>query len=1578
MNKFKSGGKKRVKGYLNKAVIYLLIAIILVPYFHMIESRAVETDLDDTEIETEIETTEPETEDETTETKTEPTEEETTEEEIEEETEEDLMTFGLMDVGDWSVDKTVQKDELIAGGGSPNYVSIPNATVADTNVLRYRNEISNNSNSAETVDILVNMPSNCILYLSEEWYFSPGNDGRCVTGISQPSDLEDTLAYENFYYAWLLEAPGQNDYNKSFSAIVTPSGDNPAALQGPFTLTLDNVPIPANSSAVFEYAVIVYTNNAAGGDITDDFRYRISGDPEFISTAPLPLSVLPEEEDDPITYSADILPSQGIIAGQEITYTALIDTMQGTLPGTLSVQIPEGAELMGINSDSGYIAGVPNGSGDQIDFDISGLVSTQTIEFTLKLKASASGNLKVKFEDLKTPTEWEHPILVVTKSLKKNTEVANNNAGYLAYNPLSGDSAVAYKDLVMFIYSIQNTGTIPVSGVRLEAPTPDDMALYITKSLDISGQDAAFGVSNYGDTGIIIYSEPLLPVSTLYQHLTYNWLFYGGLLTDYECSVEAEEDMLNITYAYYGPFTVYKDNISIAPDGGECDFRYAAFVHTDVAGTELTDNFSVNGVSTAPVRLFIPADYGISSNPVTGNTVSNGDEITYTFTMPENLKTSFQADIPLGTTLKPGSCTTTDGGTEITVIPSSDKIIFEIPAGATSPSGFISVSYTVIVTENVKVIINNVNVDKSGGDSFVYLGTISHMTGTMQNGVILGYTYLSHLNNSYIEYADRMTFKLYVYNNTDADLTDIVISVPIDENFRLDPRTVPPWFGDDSVIIDNNGTEWNPTALDSTIIYDPITKLPLDFTAYDALGPFTIQWTIPLIGAKQAVNALYSSTNPAGELGFSGNVKTMAEVQKTVNVIRQTAELTANPNLTASAPELTYYFPPRTFISIDSDRTPTKRIISSTGAIDFDNGPIYKYGDMIKYTVSINSGEVGLDESGILFISSAIPAGATLAANSIKVFDGNNNLLTTGNSDYEDISTPGKARINIFSPEQTNYKIEYDIKITSYKGVLKAYAVGQVFGSATDDSAEAASETNILAHKFDTPMSTVTITEQILVDSLDKELDMIPQNINGILSNQPVQFIIAFTDEAGNEYNAVMKNGDTNLVFYGLPYNTEITVTEIGTSDTVFKELRNISGNSFILTDTDTGRNVSFAIVSEYKPSGGFSSAASRNNRFSIPNLDFTSLLQYQLQDLAFSQLDNGKGDGAIPIADDPLSYNFATQRFSIRPYFSMTAANAFLLDGEYYANTKRYINWHIKHLNDDPLGDVYGAHGSIYDYYYSLIGYEMRAYTLEESNNTVDVYDSTDSYAALFFELLLNYSKTTGDNSVIDELPLDLVLRCLEESFSKSQAILDDPALLLTVAKPNYPMEFLMDNCEVYRGFKCLAELYDKIGKTTKSARAEDYAMRIKLGIENLLWNDSGNCYDYALVNSSDLEKLYPDAIAQLFPIIFGVIEPESDRAKKLYDDFCNYHPNWANMPDDNEPDKYPHVLLVKAAIIMGDLDRASESLKNIEKRYRQTGNEHPFLCFESGETALCVKMFMEAYYKECGEVFTEVPKFK
>ena len=1656
MKNLKSCFNKRINGYAKKTVIYLLIAAVLLPYFCVQQIHAAPGDL-------------------------------------------------------W-VEKTVYRDIYIAGGGAPDYVLINegDTTVEHTNVLKYRNEIFNDGANAETVNITVNMPENCILFFSDEWY-GLNDDGRMVYGMS-PTYGYISAGYTDVSYAWMFDT-GTNEYHRSVAA-ATQSGVSAYALEGPHSLSpAGAVTIPAGGSAVFEYAVIVWTDGLTGYEILDDFRIDgVQKDPFELyffdpqqsmtadasdtvavgedvtytlymqsvgtsaemeleipvgttyknatlsiggatSTTPVfgtdsisfTLTDIPLDTEftvsytvtvdagaaavnntqtmvnnvafDPIYlnvtsggtvvasgYAADILPSQGIVAGQLITYTASVYSMAGSPENTvISVPIPSGAEFVSADGDYDSVDVVDG----QIDFAITALGATPLeLEFTLKLKEKASGDLAVHFSGMGTPWEWRHPILVVTKSLEKDTIIAGDtaNTSLPGYSAISDGSAVDYKDLIKFVYSVKNTGTISVSGMNLSAPTPNDMALYITFKSALS----AIGVADYGTTTQLT-SANAYPLLNYYADLAYVWETRPetATFTDYQRSIEAEENALDVPGGYYGRFTVYKDNLSLTPNE-ECDFRYAAFVNSDVIATEFGDEFSVNGVLTKPVRLLIPA-FGITSDPAPFSSVALDGLITYTFTMPIRAATVFEADIPTGTRLVAGSATTvTSAGEPVTIVATPDKITFTIPAG--TALGMTSVSYTVVAERPVKIMINNVNVNG------VYLGTISHnMTSVIiPEDIILGYTFTSHLNSNYIGYGDRMTFKFYVYNNTDSPQENVVVTAPIDESLRLDPSSVPYWFDDHAVIIDKDGVRHNPNDLRIAFSlpgqYNP---LEFDYSAYDALGPFSVQWTIPYIDARQAVSVLVNQLGEASEISFAGNIKPEDDIPRETATVEQNASLTADGGREAFADTYVYYFPPRTFVSLGSDLLPSN-INSPSGELLFQNGPQYKRSDIITYTVSVNQAEITLGGMAELFVSSTIPAGASFVSGSVKAFkDGV--LLSALDADI-DLNNPGKIRIRIPDPEQENYSVSYSVEIKSYKGKLKTYAIGQVLQDQLSPenvmtrTVVAASETDIWQHDFDTPRSTVTINRQRLVNSSGAELNTILQSVGGELVAQQVDFIITFTDSSGNEYNVVMKNGETNLVFYGLPYNELITITETGTSDTVFKEVTDSIGGdsgvtlaggsySFTLSDTDMNRNISFTIVSEHRPNGGFSSAASRNNPFEVPNLDFTSLLKYQLQDLASTQLDNGPGDGAIPIADDALSYNFATQRFSIRPYFSMTVANAFLLDPAYYDNARRYIQWHIDHLNTHPDGDVYGMHGSIYDYYYSLVGGEQRAFTMAESDNTVDVYDSTDSYAALFFELLLKYYETTeedplGVDSLIESSMLDLIRLCLEESFSTSPALTPPPGggdLRLTVAKPNYPMEFLMDNCEVYRGFLCLEELYTMIGHHADATIAADYAESIWLGIETHLYNSTNENYDYALLNPSDTEAYYyPDAIAQMFPIIFDVVDPDSLVAKKLYGEFIENFPYWTDMTNLDRVGQtpkinrgggdsvFPSVLLAKAAVKMGDLKGVALSFKNIETLYRQNANAFPFLCYESGETALCIFEFMNAYYEMCGEVFTAVPTFQ
>ena len=59
----------------------------------------------------------------------------------------------------------------------------------------------------------------------------------------------------------------------------------------------------------------------------------------------------------------------------------------------------------------------------------------------------------------------------------------------------------------------------------------------------------------------------------------------------------------------------------------------------------------------------------------------------------------------------------------------------------------------------------------------------------------------------------------------------------------------------------------------------------------------------------------------------------------------------------------------------------------------------------------------------------------------------------------------------------------------------------------------------------------------------------------------------------------------------------------------------------------------------------------------------------------------------------------------------------------------------------------------------------------LDETDDPVDVYDSTDSYAALFFELFWNYYVATSDDSFMLDTDnkdiIDTILICFKAAYS-------------------------------------------------------------------------------------------------------------------------------------------------------------------------------------------------------------------
>lgn len=213
----------------------------------------------------------------------------------------------------------------------------------------------------------------------------------------------------------------------------------------------------------------------------------------------------------------------------------------------------------------------------------------------------------------------------------------------------------------------------------------------------------------------------------------------------------------------------------------------------------------------------------------------------------------------------------------------------------------------------------------------------------------------------------------------------------------------------------------------------------------------------------------------------------------------------------------------------------------------------------------------------------------------------------------------------------------------------------------------------------------------------------------------------------------------------------------------------------------------------------------------------------------------------------------------TIEPYIVTILALNEVENGRNLSQVKQFILWYFSKLN---YPDNQGLSGTIY------------VYTLEGNQaKSTNKYDSVDGYAGMFLHLLRQYAVKTGDSQILKD---------------NWQKIEDIAALIpglqekdgLTWATPSYKVKYLMDNCESYGGIVAYLELRTLVGLP---GSLQYYATSILLrkGIMEHLYQADKRLFNWAIVedgtkSKSDWDKFYPDSLAQLFPIYFGLLTDE------------------------------------------------------------------------------------------------------
>ena len=212
------------------------------------------------------------------------------------------------------------------------------------------------------------------------------------------------------------------------------------------------------------------------------------------------------------------------------------------------------------------------------------------------------------------------------------------------------------------------------------------------------------------------------------------------------------------------------------------------------------------------------------------------------------------------------------------------------------------------------------------------------------------------------------------------------------------------------------------------------------------------------------------------------------------------------------------------------------------------------------------------------------------------------------------------------------------------------------------------------------------------------------------------------------------------------------------------------------------------------------------------------------------------------------------------------------LLDKSYDPQIiKNYIFWYFKHTN---YPDNYGLTGTIYDY-------TINCKTGEETSTKT--YDSVDGYAGTFLFLLYDYYRRTKDIKIIQENRKKI------EDIAYLIGFLQDKDGLIW-ALPDKKAKYLMDNCEAFGGIKAFNSLFRAMGWNIN-----EYYTKLENSIKNSiltnLYDINNENFYWAKKNDklflSNLDTLYPDALSQLFPILYGILKENPCLETKLWHKF-------------------------------------------------------------------------------------------
>jgi hypothetical protein len=371
---------------------------------------------------------------------------------------------------------------------------------------------------------------------------------------------------------------------------------------------------------------------------------------------------------------------------------------------------------------------------------------------------------------------------------------------------------------------------------------------------------------------------------------------------------------------------------------------------------------------------------------------------------------------------------------------------------------------------------------------------------------------------------------------------------------------------------------------------------------------------------------------------------------------------------------------------------------------------------------------------------------------------------------------------------------------------------------------------------------------------------------------------------------------------------------------------------------------VSMALISAGCPGAGAVNSAA-----------YADIIDLEARWLASLQLPSG----AIPMTAEENG------TVTVNPYFANLAVLGLLEGGtEYLPAVKKYAEWYFTRLNTAQT-DRCGLDATIYDYSVHLTDGRISGEEPVVINGKKH-YDSADSYAATFLSVLSGYYEKSGDTAYISSRYAD-INRIIGVIFATLRGG-------LTIAAPDYPVKYLYDNAEVYRGLDDAARLFENAlvetvpGAAAAAERIKTARDTIKVKLESEMYRAEGGYYESALTEDGRpaypfyWDNFYPSAVAQLSLISSGVLPPASRRAEQLYSAFNSYFAvgrpkkDWPGM---DIPDTFYWAAIAHTAALMGDFARVKTYLDNY-RLVTAEGRGYPLYCAEAGHVIRAITVML------------------